>query len=73
MITEPKGWVANCENCWNELSSDDIYECYPRDEDEFIKYLQNQGWVFDENGEVYECNIKPSRVSDKMLFNMLMR
>ena len=27
----------------------------------------------DENGEVYECNIKPSRVSDKMLFNMLMR
>ena len=55
MITEPKGWIANCENCWNELSSDDIYECYPRDEDEFIKYLQNQGWVFDENGEVYCC------------------
>ena len=27
----------------------------------------------DENGEVYECTIKPFRVSDKMLLNMLMR
>ncbi len=25
----------------------------------------------DENGEVYECNIKPYRNSDKMLLNML--
>ena len=27
----------------------------------------------DENGEVYECNIKPYRNSDKMLLNMLMK
>ena len=27
----------------------------------------------DENGEVYECNIKPFRSSDKSLLNMLMR
>ena len=27
----------------------------------------------DENGEVYECTIKPSRNSDKMLLNMLAR
>ena len=27
----------------------------------------------DENGEVYECTIKPFRNSDKMLLNMLMR
>ena len=25
----------------------------------------------DENGEIYECNIKPYRNSDKMLLNML--
>lgn len=28
---------------------------------------------FDENGEVYECKIKPFRASDKALLNMLMR
>ncbi|MGN1201341.1 MAG: hypothetical protein ACI4R8_03705 [Candidatus Caccovivens sp.] len=27
----------------------------------------------DENGEVFECNIKPYRTSDKMLLNMLNR
>ena len=27
----------------------------------------------DENGEVYECAIKPSRASDKSLLNMLLR
>lgn len=27
----------------------------------------------DENGEIYECTIKPSRNSDKMLLNMLAR
>jgi hypothetical protein len=28
---------------------------------------------FDENGEVYECKIKPFRASDKSLLKMLMR
>ena len=27
----------------------------------------------DENGEVYECPVKPSRASDKVLLNMLMK
>ena len=27
----------------------------------------------DENGEVYECNVKPYRNSDKMMLNMLMK
>ena len=27
----------------------------------------------DENGEVYECSVKPDRASDKQLLNMLMR
>ena len=27
----------------------------------------------DENGEVYECNVKPFRNSDKTLLNMLMK
>jgi hypothetical protein len=27
----------------------------------------------DENGQVYECNVKPYRSSDKMLLNMLLR
>jgi hypothetical protein len=55
MIREPTGWVAQCEKCWAEISSDDIDECYPRREDEFIEYLKNQGWVVDEKGEVYCC------------------
>ncbi len=28
---------------------------------------------YDENGEVYECKIKPLRVSDKSLLNMMLR
>lgn len=55
MIKEPTGWVAHCENCWRKLSSDDIDDCWPRDEDEFIEYLKNRGWVKDEDGEVYCC------------------
>lgn len=55
MISKPTGWVANCENCWKEISSSDIDECYPRDEYEFIEDLKNQGWVVDEEGEVYCC------------------
>ena len=55
MITEPTGWIANCENCCKKLSSDDIDECYPRDEDEFVEYLKEKGWVEDEDGEVYCC------------------
>ena len=31
------------------------------------------GKVVDENGEVYECRIKPYRNSDKMLINMILR
>ena len=26
MIREPTGWVANCENCWKEISSDRVVE-----------------------------------------------
>lgn len=55
MITEPTGWIANCENCWKELSSDDIDECWPQNEDEFIQDLKNKGLVVDEDGEVYCC------------------
>ena len=29
--------------------------------------------IIDENGEVYECRIKPYRNSDKMLINMILR
>ena len=27
MISEPTGWVANCENCWTEISSNCCEEC----------------------------------------------
>ena len=43
MIEEPKGYVANCENCWKECCSDDIDECYPSDGDEFISALKEEG------------------------------
>ena len=55
MIMEPRGWIASCECCWKELCSDDIDDCYPQDEDEFVRALKNEGWVVDENGEVYCC------------------
>lgn len=55
MIKEPTGWVAICENCLKELSSNEIDECWPHDEDEFIKDLKEEGWVVDEKGEVYCC------------------
>ena len=38
-----------------ELRSDDIDDCRPRSEDEFVEYLKNDGWVVDEDGEVYCC------------------
>ena len=41
MITRPTGWVDHCEHCWRELCSDDIDDCYPQDEDEFVEALQN--------------------------------
>jgi hypothetical protein len=28
---------------------------------------------YDENGEIYECPIKPSRISDKSLLNMMLK
>lgn len=28
---------------------------------------------YDENGEVYECKVKPTKVSDKNMLNMLLR
>lgn len=55
MITKPTGWIAYCENCWRELSSNEIDECWPQDEDEFIECLKNVGWCVDEKGEVYCC------------------
>lgn len=55
MIKEPTGWVANCENCWKEISSNDMYKYYPCREDEFIDDLKTHGWVVDEEGEVYCC------------------
>ena len=27
----------------------------PKNEDEFIEYLKNEGWVVDEEGDVYCC------------------
>ena len=41
MIRKPEGWIADCEYCWRELRSDDIYDCHPQDEDEFVEVLKN--------------------------------
>jgi hypothetical protein len=55
MIKRPTGWIAYCENCLRELSSNEIDECWPQDEDEFIKCLKDEGWCVDREGEVYCC------------------
>ena len=55
MIIESTGWVAICNNCGRKLCSYDIDNCVPLDEDEFIECLKDEGWVVDEDGEVYCC------------------
>ena len=60
----------------NEMQADLITNPYEINDEKTGNVIKGNTFAVrsvDENGEVYECTIKPFRNSDKMLLNMLMR
>ena len=60
----------------NEMKADLITKPYEIKDDATGNVIKGNTYSVqsvDENGEVYECPIKPFRASDKTLLNMLMR
>ena len=60
----------------NEMKADLITKPYEIKDDATGNVIKGNTYSvqsIDENGEVYECPIKPFRASDKTLLNMLMR
>ena len=60
----------------NEMKADLVAKPYEIKDDATGNVIKGNTYTvqsIDENGEVYECPIKPFRASDKSLLNMLMR
>ena len=60
----------------NEMKADLVSKPYESKDDATGNVIKGNTYSVqsvDENGEVYECPIKPFRASDKTLLNMLMR
>ena len=60
----------------NEMQADLIVNPYEIKDDATGNVIKGNTYTvqsIDENGEVYECPIKPFRASDKSLLSMLMR
>lgn len=60
----------------NEMKADLVSKSYEIKDDATGNVIKGNTYSVqsvDENGEVYECPIKPFRASDKTLLNMLMR
>ena len=60
----------------NEMQADLVVNPYEIKDDATGNVVKGNTFAVrtqDENGEVYECNIKPYRNSDKMLLNMLIK
>ena len=60
----------------NEMKADLVSKPYEIKDDATGNVIKGNTYSVqsvDENGEVYECPIKPFRASDKTLLNMLMR
>ena len=60
----------------NEMKADLVTKPYEIKDDATGNVIKGNTYSvqsIDENGEVYECPIKPFRASDKSLLNMLMR
>ena len=60
----------------NEMKADLVSKPYEIKDDATGNVIKGNTYSVqsvDENGEVYECRIKPFRASDKTLLNMLMR
>ena len=60
----------------NEMQAELVVNPYEIKDDATGNVIKGNTYAvrtIDENGETYECNVKPFRNSDKMLLNMLMR
>lgn len=60
----------------NEMQAELVLKPYEIKDDATHKTISGNSYAvrsYDENGEVYECPIKPVRPSDKTLMNMLIR
>ena len=60
----------------NEMSAELVLKPFEIKDEKSGQVLKGNSYAVrsvDENGEVYECPIKPSRASDKTLLNMLIR
>lgn len=60
----------------NEMSAELVANPFEIKDEATGKVISGNSYLVrtvDENGEIYECNIKPYRSSDKALLNMIMR
>lgn len=60
----------------NEMSADLIVNPFEIKDEVTGKVITGNSYLVrsvDENGEIFECNIKPYRSSDKALLNMILR
>jgi hypothetical protein len=60
----------------NEMQAELVSEPYEIKDEKTGQVISGESYsvrTVDENGEIYECKIKPYKSSDKALFNMLMR
>lgn len=60
----------------NEMSAELVANPFEIKDDATGKVITGNSYLVrtvDENGEIYECNIKPYRSSDRALLNMIMR
>ena len=60
----------------NEMSAELVLKPYEIKDDKTGQVLKGNTYAvrsYDENGEEYECSIKPFRASDKALLNMLLK
>jgi len=78
LVTPPdKGGFAVLDIVFgNEMQADLVTNPYEIKDETTGNVIKGNSYAVrsvDENGEIYECTIKPFRNSDKMLLNMLMR
>lgn len=78
LVTPPdKGGFAVLDIVFgNDMQADLITNPYEIKDEKTGNVIKGNTYAVrsvDENGEVYECGIKPFRSSDKSLLNMLMR
>lgn len=77
-ITPPDkgGWVVLDVVFGNAMAAELVVKPFEIKDDATGKVISGNTFAvvsYDENGEIYECAIKPYRASDKAIMNMLIR